>query len=65
MPVDSLFLQLFSETLPVMGSIFGTGGALYYVLHQEIDSVKSTICRTITEHGERISRIEGQIGKQN
>lgn len=61
MPVESLFFQLLSENFPTMGSIFGTGGALYYILHKEIDSLKSTLCNTVSEHGERISKIEGKI----
>ena len=47
-----------------LGSIFGTGGLIYYLLHKEIDSLKTCITHKYVENSKEISKIKGHLNIQ-
>lgn len=45
-----------------LGSIFGTGGLIYYLLHREIDSLKTCISEKHLTNSKDIQNIKGRLG---
>lgn len=45
-----------------LGAIFGSGGAVYYLIHKEIDKLKECISEKHLTNSKDITRIKERIG---